>query len=226
MKRLRFLVVVTLIAFTLIGTGYASWQDTLVTSNTVSTGELSVELDNEKGEINAIASEQVKPHLSILEGSKAVEVSFDNMYPGSYGAIKLQGKNTGTIPCKFDSIQLNTTGDTELIEYFIYEGGFEIDGDGDGVIDKIIYSSGLLKDFESNFNKLFRENLKDTELSPNGNGKFYFKTPTDASTLNANLNDKVDNYVVLKLREDAPIELQNKNLSFEIKLNFSQFNVE
>lgn len=107
MKRIRFLAMIMVVSLMLMGAGYAAWTDQVVISNTVSTGELDVELLSTGSVIvndsltNRVAEYVVNADTE--QENDLATVTITNLYPGAEATVTIPVKNIGTIPVKLDT---------------------------------------------------------------------------------------------------------------------------
>lgn len=225
MKKVRVLLLVMTLALIMSGVGYAAWSDSLYISSIIRTGELNVSFVEDNSHLKVRGAEYVEPSLDINKESKGhtAEVSLNNMYPGAWAMFKVKGANLGTIPAKFQSVKANFQGDTELIPYLTFESGVSIDINGDNQIDKTAYFKGDLQNFEALFNDTIEKQLKDVIMEPKSSGSFLLGVPYDKA---GDIEKKglKDDYIIIRLKEDAPQELQGKSLKFNLDINFEQYN--
>jgi predicted ribosomally synthesized peptide with SipW-like signal peptide len=118
MKKVRFLGLVLTAAMTLIGAGYAYWNDSVTINSIVNTGKLEAKFDTTKtavtfnNNINAnrnIATGGIVYHDPAHNGDSAAAaryatVTLSNLYPGATVEVELNIVNDSTIPVKFADI--------------------------------------------------------------------------------------------------------------------------
>ncbi|MFA9399087.1 MAG: hypothetical protein ACERKV_12605 [Clostridiaceae bacterium] len=219
MKKIRLLALSFIVSMSLMGAGYASWADSLVIGNTVSTGSLNMNFVNNAEYPKTLASEFVISSAVVSEDKKTVTVKLENLYPGAYAAFKLEGINAGTIPAKITGVNVEILGDKdELLPYLTYDAGFSLDKDGDDIADGAVNKfSGSLENIGIDFNAEIQP-YKDLQLEPNNKGNIKFGIID-----NGNAND---GYIIIHFDEDAPSETQDKSIQCNITFDFVQFNVD
>ncbi|MFZ5352002.1 MAG: hypothetical protein ACOZCL_04650 [Bacillota bacterium] len=116
MRKTKFLIMVLVVSIMLMGAGYAAWTDQLVINNTVSTGELDVQMLQE-GSTVVVNDELTNREAECVvnmdsEGEyDLAEVTITNLYPGAVATVTIPVQNTGDIPVLLQSAT-NTNGDT------------------------------------------------------------------------------------------------------------------
>lgn len=223
MKKFKYIILSITLALMLSGVGYAAWNDSLAVSSTVKTGEADMKFVQDNSYKPTRGCEYVVPSAKINDDKAHVmEVTLDNMYPGSWGMFKVKGINNGTIPTKIDGMDIQFSGDKELLPYLTFEAGISIDSNGDNQFEKTCFFEGKLMEFADKFNEQ-KSLIKDTFLEPRNVGSFYLGVPANMA---GDLEKKglKDDYVIIKLSKDTPNELQKRNLKFTLAINFKQFN--
>ena len=204
------------------GIGYASWNDTLIAKNNVRNGDVDVRFVQDNSYESVRGCKYVIPSAKIIDDkAHSMEVSLNNMYPGAWVMFKVKGVNKGTVPVKFDNVNVEFSGDRQLLLYLTFEAGLSIDSNGDKKPDKTCYFNGKLEDFAVKFNKEIN-NLKNVVMEPNGSGNFILGVPYDKAG-DIEGKGKKDDYVIVRLNNNLPQSLQSKNLRFKLTINFSQF---
>lgn len=101
MKKIKYVALVLVLAFGLIGGAYAAWTDSLGVGGTVATGDIDVQFvdavlcfDQDKD----VATGEVK----IIEEGKKLEITIDNYYPDAGGVVYFYVENKGSVPVKMD----------------------------------------------------------------------------------------------------------------------------
>ncbi|RDV82530.1 hypothetical protein [Ammonifex thiophilus] len=113
MKRAKFLSLVMVIALALMGAAYAAWTETININASVATGTYDVTFSsvstNDVGDtVDPGADKNVgKTEATISEDAKTITVTAENTYPGYNAEVTYKIKNTGTIPLKVQSIEIN-----------------------------------------------------------------------------------------------------------------------
>jgi hypothetical protein len=256
MKKLKFLISLFLISLMLIGTGYAAWSDTLITNNTVETGEFALEFvgtndksigvssaDSEKPVIEAVSAslgqlrfpdtkgsdKYVETSIETIEGkTNSIQVTFNNLYPGAWAGFRLKAINSGTIPAKIENIDVEFSGDSdELLDYLKYESGLELDANKDNNIDN--NGSMYVKGSLENMKYDFNNKLKDSETIKNAQivpGGSIYFDTPDSNATDLDGDGSKERFIIIKFDESAPNETQGKTLTFTLTVNFKQFNIE
>lgn len=213
MKKIRILSSSLIVAAMLMGAGYAAWTDTLSLTNTVETGEFNVEFD---GNTFATYASPLVSSRCYVSGndSHTIQLDLSNLYSNSCASFKVKGINTGTIPAKLDNITVDFSGDRELLEYLTYETNIVVVNSNNGNTTlNTINLDGNLADLANDINN--NTIIKDIQLSPNSNGRFYMGGFNDSNT---------DSYFVIKFGKAPNSMITKKNLKFTININFKQFN--
>ncbi|GKU31619.1 SipW-dependent-type signal peptide-containing protein [Clostridium folliculivorans] len=237
MRKIRVLALALILSVILMGAGYAAWTDTTVITNTVRTGTLNVKFDQSNFSgikyPDACAAQYAKASADIVDkDSHTMQVQLNDLYPGSWAAFRVKGINAGTIPAKIDNIDVQFSGDKELLPYLSYETRIGIDPNGNNSDLSKFTISGKLSKFGEDINNYLKQHneVKNLQLSPNNKGCFYIGVPQNGFSVNANCSNNNNNtvapdgYFVIKFDKAAPNELQKKALNFTITVNFKQFN--
>lgn len=226
MKKVRFLLLIMTLALMMSGVGYAAWSESLSINSIIRTGELDVRFVEDTTGKGVRGSEYVIPSMRIIdknEKSHKVEVSLDNMYPGSWAMFKIKGVNSGTIPAKFEKVKVEFSGDKNLLSYLTFQAGVSIDTDGDGKFDKVSDFKGALSDMESLFNKSIENEFKNTAMNPKNSGTFVLGVPFEKAN-DIEKKGVKDDYIIIRMDEKAPNDMKQKILNFNLDISFIQFN--
>ncbi|WP_040213400.1 hypothetical protein [Clostridium polynesiense] len=226
MKKIRFLLLVMTLALMMSGVGYAAWSDNLNIQGIIRTGELDVRFAEDDTGLEVRGSKYVNPSMSIIDKSEKphnLQLSLDNMYPGSWAMFKIKGINSGTIPAKFEKVKVDFSGDKNLLSYLSFEGGVSIDTQGDGKIDKTAYFKGPLSDLQEIFNKAIEKELKNISMNPKNSGYFLLGVPVEKA-LDIEKKGIKDDYIIIRMDEKAPDEMKQKALNFKLEISFNQYN--
>lgn len=128
MRKPRLLVLALAVAVMLMGAGYAAWTDKITINNTVSTGEMKVQLSEytwyQLDDITPTSSDnQVSSSTDgyavatatpwFVAGHNSLDLTLTNMYPGKKGVLNANFENLGTIPAVVKSVDY-TDGTAQL----------------------------------------------------------------------------------------------------------------
>lgn len=109
MKKTRFIALVLAIAVMLIGAGYAVWTETLVITNTVSTGNVDVDLLNGNVVVypteDATADDDLPRIAEVIGNEQSATVEITNLYPGAEAVVTIPVENNSSIPVKLQEIE-------------------------------------------------------------------------------------------------------------------------
>jgi predicted ribosomally synthesized peptide with SipW-like signal peptide len=111
MKKTRFVAMVLAVAVMLIGAGYAAWTDTLIITNTVSTGNLDVDMDTGSVYVYPTASAETPDGITNrtakaeLTGEDEVTVTITNLYPNAKAVVTIPVINDSSIPVKVNKFE-------------------------------------------------------------------------------------------------------------------------
>lgn len=112
MKRAKFLAFALSAAIMTMGAGYAAWTETVTINNTVSTGELNVDVMaaptvtvySALGVVDStVANVTTATFDNTLVTGSTAQVTVENLYPGAVIDITVPLQNTGTIPVKLSN---------------------------------------------------------------------------------------------------------------------------
>ncbi|WP_352420628.1 SipW-dependent-type signal peptide-containing protein [Proteiniborus sp.] len=96
MKRTKFLALALAVAVMLMGAGYAAWNETLVITNKVSTG--NVDVDMTSGSVN-VTTDNLNNRTEEVEAlEQQATITVTNLYPGAIAVATINVKNNSTIP--------------------------------------------------------------------------------------------------------------------------------
>lgn len=110
MKKLGSIFIALVVAFSLMGVGYATWTQTLTVNGTVNTGTFDVVFNSFTAPAGTIGSGVIVPVTP--DGTDPTHkyiVSVSNLYPGKDEDITFVLKNTGTVPAKITAIKIGGT---------------------------------------------------------------------------------------------------------------------
>ena len=117
MKKTKFIALAVAAAVMLMGAGYAYWSEQVVITNTVTTGNLDVDIVDPnaatfyyQGNATTGTLDNVYAQADITtdpdvdaDDQDELTVNFTDLYPGSYGEVRVPIHNTGTMAVKLDS---------------------------------------------------------------------------------------------------------------------------
>ncbi|AKL94403.1 hypothetical protein CACET_c08950 [Clostridium aceticum] len=117
MKKTKFIALVLVVAIGLMGAGYAAWTESFTVNNSMSSGQLKIELSkaNASSEVDfnsqAVKAADLIDNLVVadteIKGNVA-KFAIDNMYPGTQFITSLRAENKGTLPAVINEITVNT----------------------------------------------------------------------------------------------------------------------
>lgn len=218
MKKTKILIATLVASVMLIGAGFASWTDALNIKNTVNTGDMKVEFDQNlcfAGDCDTYVN------ATVSFSPKLIEVTANNLYPGTGFFVNTGVKNTGTIPAKFNNavVTFDTTATAQAaalkdalvipkLTVFVFDASnifnssFEI---GNNI---------PISDLQSVLN----QKMSGVRLDPGQWCRFGYM-----------VGDRMDTFysVALPLGTLGQYqELQDDTLKFDIQLNWKQHNVQ
>lgn len=220
MKKTRFMVLSLIVSFMMLGIGYAAWNDTLLLSNTVTTGDLSVEFQSDTISSSFNSSDYVVPKI-LNSTSKSISLSIDNLYPGAFSLYTAKAVNTGTIPAVFDTITVNLQNTSDIMrQSLLVAGGFVIKS-GQTQTDNG-YFIGTLSELQTNLNN----QLKNKRLNPGESISLEVPSQNLSSTANnLSLNGQnIENCMIFSLPLTSDNTTKKQSASFTINFNFKQHN--
>jgi len=196
----------------LMGAGYAAWGQNVTVGGTVNTGKKDVGFTRWV----ARTDEHMTSSISRID-ARTVQVTVNNLYPGGRVWIDVDITNTGTIPCKFESAALTIDPQNPLAPYLKSWCWLRYDEDGPGG-PKPTNSYGYVQHPWGPFTGLAdalnqSAMLNSLILDPGG----WISFEADGSGDEARC-------ICIKLDESAPNTVQNKSLTFNLQLNFKQWN--
>ncbi|MBZ9689203.1 hypothetical protein G9F72_023165 [Clostridium estertheticum] len=221
MKKTRVIIAAAMVTTMLVGAGYASWTDALKVTSTVTTGSLNVQYDKSKCEVMVFEgdSKYFKPTLAKIE-DKNMEVTVENMYPGTAVGIRSRMNNIGSIPVVFDNAVVTFNNDLKTPDAL--RDALDVEFLVAAIYDK---NDGLVKDLSwdhcklTNLGATINTMLKDVRLEP---GQYL--------TLGNSVGGeglKHNFYVQLPLGTKGEYQdLQKKTMDFGIQINWKQHNVK
>ncbi|MFZ5352000.1 MAG: SipW-dependent-type signal peptide-containing protein [Bacillota bacterium] len=214
MKKTRFIAAVLCVAIVLMGAGYAAWTDQLVINNTVKTGNLDVSFNEEYCYTQVYIGDEDYITATMETSPKVLDVTIDNMYPGTEVCVNSNMSNFGTIPAKFDKATVtidpeSTQALVDAIEipwlyYYIYdENGDYVDSGSQS------FTGVTLTNLESKINTM----LAGVQLEPGHN-----------IVLTGEPGDTMNKHFDILLPSTAGDDTESGNVSFSITLDWKQFN--
>jgi len=208
MKKARFLLATLVCAVVAMGVGYAWWTDSIGVTETAAAGHMEVifvDGSNTNG-----TSAYVDATITKTD-DKTYTCSFTNLYPGAKARVDLKAINSGTIPVKFNNAAITVTGSSDLRDNIDAQVCYcKLDTAGDVVVG----SEGgtelvLLKNLQDAING--EADLKALEFAT---GEYLaLGSPTDD-----------DSSILLQVKDNAPDGIENETLTFDLELNWKQFN--
>lgn len=239
MRKIKLLCISFVAALSLMGIGFAAWQDDLTVFNTVSTGQLNIEfMKDSNGSASSIFSiddarqDYVKLQpTEISDNNKKLSISAKDLYPGAMVLYNSKAQNVGTIPAAISEIKVDFPIDNTLLKQsLVIAGGYTLfDKTG-----KVKYDSqnepmegyfvGTLAELQRNLNSILKGLRMDSEdyILFGVPEKYADKVKQKVPSFN---KDWANNTVIYfpNLNEDQN-QLQKQTVLFDIKINFQQFN--
>jgi len=229
MKKTKIIALSFFISVMLIGAGYAAWTDKIGVEGIVKTGNLNVEFvkDADFPFIKSVDSFGKDYTVSSIKqiNSKKLRISVSNLYPGAVSYIGSKVKNTGSIPAVIAKVNLNfdNSSDPEL------KSNLKIAGDFIKISsDNSINNLGSFICNSDNLQTTFAEILNGEVLEPGET--IIFDSPQDSS-INEKINSETNVYnfesnncMVFYLPNSVDDTLENKNVQFDLSIDFKQHN--
>ncbi|NLX90207.1 MAG: hypothetical protein GXZ07_01215 [Firmicutes bacterium] len=127
MKKVKYIALVLVLAFGLIGGAYAAWTDQLQVSGTVATGDIDVvftsAVSNDPEGTDDPASPEDDPkdvgctEVSLSDDGKTMTVTIENAYPGYVSQIDYTVTNNGSVPVRLQNKTIDVvSGDPAGLE--------------------------------------------------------------------------------------------------------------
>lgn len=111
MRKAKLLIAVLVCSVMFMGVGYAWWTDTLTVSGNISTGEMKVQFGRYCMKPFTMGTMVVdEPEIKVSKDGKRLDCTVTNILPGAVGVLKAEVINSGTVPVKFDSIEVTLNG--------------------------------------------------------------------------------------------------------------------
>jgi predicted ribosomally synthesized peptide with SipW-like signal peptide len=237
-NKFAVLAILLIVALAAASVGYAYWTDEIHINGTAQAGTMSVDwINNPWNHPSTTASAYVTQGWEI-EG-KTLKVTFGNLYPGAQIHWQGWGMNSGTIPVKFNRVDIDITDDEMGLADHLFvvptRTYISWDQDGNGPIAAHDAVSPVWGGYD---------NFKFADLDDAINGvavpsfpnlyavdKFVMNPATDPSDWRTagrfalgNVDDPEDNCITLKVNPEAGNEIQGASVTFTIDLVFDQFN--
>jgi hypothetical protein len=251
MKKVKLMTIALAAAVMMLGAGYAYWTSQVSVTTNASTGNLKVEFVQQGG---ACPLEVKYPDKDVWDerspiclakaqidttNASLTTLTIDNMYPGVTAWYHVKIANTGTIPAKVGTIDVTPTNPNQLAYKKLYvSGAFAVYNKNNVLLPKNIapYSCKL-----TDFPNVAKNCLKDIILNPGD--YIVFDIPSDGTTRQQlkdamaanelNLPDDAncmfislpfEKNVKEYLDSDNTKSSMNNNVSFNMVVNFKQFN--
>ncbi|MFA9399088.1 MAG: SipW-dependent-type signal peptide-containing protein [Clostridiaceae bacterium] len=241
MKKTKILLASLVASIMLVGAGFASWTDALNINNTVSTGNMKVNFDENYCKVindNPLISVEMNFEGDVEQGENlAREISIEtmNMYPGSEYKVRTRVVNTGTIPVKFDNAKVK----------FVYPDEQEFRSKSVALKKALVipYLRAVVYDLDENGNKIqvyrsinIGQDIPLNELADSINTAMtgveleegqIVEFGEDIEDIEAGDFNKFVYRVEFPVGEIGQYQkAQNAELGFDITLNWKQFNAQ
>lgn len=106
------LIIIPLVAFMLLGVGYASWNKTYTMGNTVRTGCFDVTMSDDN--VDKIKSSLNTTALgTVTNNGHSVSIAISGLYPGAYTGVNKIIKNNSSIPISINSANFVSLHDSD-----------------------------------------------------------------------------------------------------------------
>ena len=222
MKKIKLLVLASVVATAMMGAGYAAWTDATVLSSTVRTGNFNMEItnattrtgdDQTRNEAHDWHQYDWTHSNSVVYTPTEATVDLKDIYPGGIVQVDMTTVNNGTIPAKLASVDLTFLGGNEAVFNALKaQTSWKADINGDGTQD----------DWEHVNNwasyKPLGEALNDLVASTTNNNLVI--EPKGWFSLG---DGEEPGCITIKLDENAGNELQNQYCQFKITFNWEQW---
>lgn len=224
MKRIKYIALVLILIFGLIGGAYAYWTDQVVIGGTAATGGLDVRI-TQVGVSNWNNNNLVPGGTgtsSIAEDGKSASFAVTGLYPQKhptdfniYQNVQIYIKNESSIPVKLSSVDFTKTSGSNTLWNNMYGIVHVRIYDADGVQVGDTKTSGAPQPFNSMdaFMAAWNNLPPDTVLEPGWTARFGTDEPSEDS-----------GSFIFWLEPGAGNNTQNKTVSFDIKFNWVQWN--
>lgn len=212
MKKTRVLAAALIATTLLAGAGYAAWTSDVNIKHNIATGNMNVEfqIPANYSSIAVSGSKYVKP--TVDANAKLTTFTLENLYPGATYTTLTEEKNTGTIGVKYDKAVVTFPEDNENLKknmtvsfncWVFDKNGKHIDS-----IHLPAQSNVKLADLD----KALDIALKDVTLEPGQVVRVAGHSVDQLMEFKLNDGENMDNAT------------QNNTFSFNIQLNWKQFN--
>lgn len=222
MKKIKLLVLASVVATAMMGAGYAAWTDATVLSTTVRTGNFNMEITKATTRTgdNQEANEAHDWHQydwthsnSVVYTPTEATVDLKDIYPGGIVQVDMTTVNNGTIPAKLASVNLEFLGGNRAVFNALKaQTSWKADINGDGSQDKYEHVDGWRS------YKPLNEALIDLVASTTHNNVVI--EPKGWFSLG---DGEEPGCITIKLDENAGNELQNQYCQFKITFNWEQW---
>lgn len=211
MKKTKLIALTMVVAIMMMGAGYALWQDTLVLNETIEMGNVEVQWfwngvkPDPKG-VFVATSPTVAGNSNRSADKHTYTVKVENVYPGA--EVRWDGSliNKGSLPVKFDNVDLVMKTGTAFVEH----------------ID-VHYDTRYLDEGGSGWGAYNHHNTTFAELENEMNSDAIFKGYVLDTEDRIQFGDEDEpNCIILKFHDDMPQSLENQTLEFDLVFTFVQ----
>jgi hypothetical protein len=121
MKKIGLIAIIVVLAFGIIGVGYAAWSQNINITSTVSVGSYVINIaqspaataTNDAGSVGLTGTATITIGSVISTGSNAgFSITIANGYPGLTLKVPYSVSNTGSVPAKISAVKIGTKGGT------------------------------------------------------------------------------------------------------------------
>lgn len=139
MKKVKFISLVMVLSFVLMGVAFAAWTENITINGTVATGNYDVTFTSAASNDAGVTVDQGKDRnvgvteATIAADSKSITVTGTNAYPGYNATLTYKVKNTGTIPVKVNAanVVIPAASDGKITVTASDPAGVVLDPDGE-----------------------------------------------------------------------------------------------
>ncbi|MDD2422214.1 MAG: hypothetical protein PHC60_08845 [Heliobacteriaceae bacterium] len=121
MKKVKFISVMLVLSFILMGAAYAAWTENIVINGTVATGDYDVTFSAATSNDPGVTVDPgLDKHVGTTDNpevatdGKSITVTANNAYPDYNATINYTVKNTGTIPLKVTGLDITNYYSNQL----------------------------------------------------------------------------------------------------------------